>query len=217
MKGLLIKDIKLMKNMRNSMAMILVIAVGMGAYIKDTSFIITYLSLIGATFTSSTLSYDEFDNGYTFLFSLPVSRKGYVMEKYLLGMLLSGGGWLIGSVITVIAGTARNTMPLTEIFTMSAVLVFVPVILLSVLLPFHFKFGGEKGRIVMVVIMGAIFALVVLGVKIMDMLHLDPDAVIDNIPALGMGATAAVSIAAAALILLISCRISMGILQKKEY
>ena len=51
MKGLLIKDIKLMKNMRNSMAMILVIAVGMGAYIKDTSFIITYLSLIGATFT----------------------------------------------------------------------------------------------------------------------------------------------------------------------
>lgn len=217
MKGLLIKDIKLMKNMRNSMAMILVIAVGMGAYIKDTSFIITYLSIIGATFTSSTLSYDEFDNGYTFLFSLPVSRKGYVMEKYLLGMLLSGGGWLIGSVITVIAGAARNTMPLPEIFTMSAVLVFVPVILLSVLLPFHFKFGGEKGRIVMVVIMGAIFVLVVLGVKIMDMLHLDPDAVIDNMPALGMGATAAVSIAAAALILLISCRISMGILQKKEY
>lgn len=217
MKGLLIKDIKLMKNMRNSMAMILVIAVGMGAYIKDTSFIITYLSLIGATFTSSTLSYDEFDNGYAFLFSLPVSRKGYVMEKYLLGMLLSGGGWLIGSVITVIAGAARNTMPLTEIFMMSAVLVSVPVILLSVLLPFHFKFGGEKGRIVMVVVMGAIFVLVVLGVKIMDMLHLDPDAVIDNMPALGMGATAAVSIAAAALILLISCRISMGILQKKEY
>lgn len=217
MKGLLIKDIKLMKNMRNSMAMILVIAVGMGAYIKDTSFIITYLSLIGATFTSSTLSYDEFDNGYAFLFSLPVSRKGYVAEKYILGLLLSGGGWLIGSVITVISGLARNTMPLPEIFMTSVVLVSVPVFLLSVLLLFHFKFGGEKGRIVMIASMGVFFVIVVLGVKLMNMLHLDPDAVIDNMPVMGMGATAAVSIAAAALILLLSFRISMGILQKKEY
>ena len=217
MKGLLIKDIKLMKNMRNSMAMILVIAVGMGAYIKDTSFIITYLSLIGATFTSSTLSYDEFDNGYAFLFPLPVSRKGYVAEKYILGLLLSGGGWLIGSVITVISGLARNTMPLPEIFMTSVLLVSVPVFLLSVLLPFHFKFGGEKGRIVMIASMGVFFVIVVLGVKLMNMLHLDPDAVIDNMPSLGMGATAAVSIAAAALILLLSFRISMGILQKKEY
>lgn len=77
MKGLLIKDMKLMKNMRNSIVMILLIAVGMGSYLKDGSFLIVYLSLIGATFTTSTLSYDEFDNGYSFLFSLPVTRKSY--------------------------------------------------------------------------------------------------------------------------------------------
>ena len=72
-------------------------------------------------------------------------------------------------------------------------------------------------RSVMIASMGVFFVIVVLGVKLMNMLHLDPDAVIDNMPSLGMGATAAVSIAAAALILLLSFRISMGILQKKEY
>ena len=91
MKGLLIKDIRLMKNMRNSIIMILLIAVSMGAYMKDVSFIITYLALIGASFTTSTMSYDEFDNGYTFLLSLPVTRKGYVLEKYAFGLLLGGG------------------------------------------------------------------------------------------------------------------------------
>jgi ABC-type transport system involved in multi-copper enzyme maturation permease subunit len=106
MKGLLIKDIRLMKNMRNS---IIMIAVSMGAYMKDVSFIITYLALIGASFTTSTMSYDEFDNGYTFLLSLPVTRKGYVLEKYAFGLLLGGGGWLLGSVIVTVAG--RSGIP----------------------------------------------------------------------------------------------------------
>ena len=81
MKGLLIKDIRLMKNMRNSIIMILLIAVSMGAYMKDVSFIITYLALIGASFTTSTMSYDELDNFYTFILSLPVNINGYVHEK----------------------------------------------------------------------------------------------------------------------------------------
>ena len=47
MKGLLVKDIRLMKNMKNSIIMIILIAVGMGSYLKDVSFIITYMALIG--------------------------------------------------------------------------------------------------------------------------------------------------------------------------
>ena len=83
MKGLLIKDLRLMKNMGNSLAIILLVAVGMSFYISDMSFIVIYMAIIGTSFTSSTISYDEFDNGNAFLFSLPVSRKDYVLEKYL--------------------------------------------------------------------------------------------------------------------------------------
>ena len=216
MKGLLIKDMKLMKNMRNSIVMILLIAVGMGSYLKDGSFLIVYLSLIGATFTTSTLSYDEFDNGYSFLFSLPVTRKSYVKEKYCFGLLLSGGGWLLGTGIAGAAGVARNMASLTDSIVMALMMIPIPLILLAVLLPLHFKFGGEKSRIVMVGIMGGLFAIVMAAAKILEMLHLDLGA-LENLQLKGMGAAAAAGAGIGVVLLLLSCRISMGIMEKKEF
>lgn len=52
--------------MKYSLLMIVLIAVGISAYTTDTTFVIVYLSIIGTSFTTSTLSYDEFDNGYAF-------------------------------------------------------------------------------------------------------------------------------------------------------
>lgn len=217
MKGLLAKDIRLMKNMKNSMTMIILIAVAMGAYLKDASFIITYLALIGATFTSSTISYDEFDNGYAFLLSLPVTRKGYVLEKYILGLILCGGGWLIGSVVAVAAGVIRNISPMADSLIMSAALFPFALLLLSIILPFHMKFGGEKGRTVMVAAMGLVFVASVIGVKIAGAMHLDLDAIAQNLPEIGMGESAAAALAVGVALMLLSCRISMGIMEKKEF
>ncbi len=217
MKGLLIKDIRLMKNMRNSIIMILLIAVSMGAYLKDVSFIITYLALIGASFTTSTMSYDEFDNGYTFLLSLPVTRKGYVLEKYAFGLLLGGGGWLLGSVIVTVAGAVRNTSTVTDSLMMSLVMLPVALLLLSVLIPFHMKFGGEKGRIVMIITIGLIFAATVLGVKLAEAMNIDLDAALEKLPVMGTGAVAVGAVVISVVILLLSCRISIGIMNKKEF
>lgn len=217
MKGLLIKDFRLMKNMKNSILMIIVIAMGMGAYIKDASFIITYLALIGVTFTTSTMSYDEFENGYPFLLSLPVSRKGYVLEKYTFGLLLNGGGWLLGSVIATVAGAVRNTAPVRDSLMMSLALLPFALLLLSLLLPFHMKFGGEKGRIVMIIAMGMIFAVVVLGAKLAESMHIDLDAALEKLPVMGTGTIALGGIVIGVVILLLSCRISIGIMEKKEF
>lgn len=217
MKGLLIKDFRLMKNMKNSMVLILLIAVGMSAYSTDTTFIITYLSIIGATFTSSTISYDEFDNGYSFLFSLPVTRRGYAAEKYLFGLCMSGGMWLVGSVVAIVSNMARNTMPLHE--TIAIVLTMLPVmmVILAVLIPFHLKFGGEKGRIVMVAVMGLVFLVLVAGAKIAKSLRINLDAIGAGLPAMSMGAGIAVAIAVGVALLLLSCQISMRIMEKKEF
>ncbi len=217
MKGLLIKDIRLMKNMRNSIIMILLIAVSMGAYVKDVSFIITYLALIGASFTTSTMSYDEFDNGYTFLLSLPVTRKGYVLEKYAFGLLLGGGGWLRASVLVTVAGAVRNTSTVTDSLMMSLVMLPVALLLLSVLIPFHMKFGGEKGRIVMIITIGLIFAATVLGVKLAEAMNIDLDAALEKLPVMGTGAVAVGAVVISVVILLLSCRISIGIMNKKEF
>ena len=59
----------------------------------------SYCTLLMSFFTASTISYDEFNHGFFYLFSLPVSRKGYVAEKYLFGVLTGGVTWAATTVI----------------------------------------------------------------------------------------------------------------------
>lgn len=217
MKGLLIKDIKLLANMRSSLVFILLIAVGMAAYMSDASFIVMYLGLIGTSFTSSTVSYDEYDNGYGFLFSLPVTRRDYAVEKYCFGLLMGGGGWLAGTVLSVASAVVKEGAAPLDAFMISLMLFPAVMIMLSVLLPLHMKFGAEKSRIVMIGAAGALFGLFAVAFKILDGMDLNLNAVWDRLPAFGMGAVIAGAAAAGIAMLLLSCRISISIMEKKEF
>ncbi len=113
MKGLLIKDFKLLKGQKNFFMTITAISIIMIIVSPGTSFPIGFLGFVGALFSLSSISYDEFDNGNAFLFSLPITRKDYVLEKYIFG-LISGimfgllpamvhwwlfGVWIIGLIV----------------------------------------------------------------------------------------------------------------------
>lgn len=217
MKGLLIKDLKLMKNTRNSIVLILLIAVGMSAYISDLSFIVTYLAIIGITFSTSTVSYDEFDNGYAFLFSLPVSRRGYVMEKYLFGLLMSVGGWLTGTVVTVVLGIMKGRLSPQEGIEMALVLLPVVLCMVAFLLPLRLKYEGDRSRIAMVIVLGIFFIVFVLGAKAVQKLGIDLGALEERLSVLNAGTGLAVAIAVSVALLLLSCQISIKIMEHKEF
>ena len=221
MKGLLIKDFKLMKNnMKNSLILIVLIAIGISAYTSDLTFVITYLTIIGTTFTTSTLSYDEFDNGYTFLLSLPVTRRGYIIEKYLFGLCMIGVGWLIGTIVEIVAGMAKYGMMPTEMILTALTLLPVGFLILAILIPFHLKFGSDKGRIVMIGAMGLLFLLITVGATIIKSTDINLDAIgnsIGNHLVLGVGATVAAFYGIGFVLLLLSCRISIGIMERKEF
>ena len=95
MKGLLVKDIKYIKHQVNFFLLLFLIAIGVSFSSKEGSFIIGYLTFITSLFVLTTISYDEFNNGYAFLFTLPFSRKEYVIEKYIFGLMIGGMGWLM--------------------------------------------------------------------------------------------------------------------------
>lgn len=217
MKGLLIKDFRLLKNQRISLLVIAVVAVGMSAYLEDSSFIITYISLVGTIFATGTLSYDELDNGYSFLFTLPVTRRVYVAEKYVLGLVCGMGAWLLGLLVSVGAELTMHSGSVTD--TVMASLLIQPVVpmLLAVTIPFRLKYGGEKGRLVMVLAMGITIGGGALLGKLVQSLDVDPGAALKGLFTLGAGATVGGAFAVSAVLLLLSCRISMGIMDKKEF
>lgn len=81
MKGLLIKDWKLL--LRNQKSFLVIMSVMMVLYmaIGNPVFVISYTPMLCVFVALSTITYDMFDNGAAFLFSLPFSRKDYVREK----------------------------------------------------------------------------------------------------------------------------------------
>lgn len=149
MKGLLIKDFHIIKNQ----IYFLLIVTGCAVVFMvngSAQFGLSYICAMSALLSSTTVSYDEYENGTSFLLTLPVTRKEYVKEKYLFaGILL-----LIGLVISVIAWgvtalTGADQISGSEMISCCAGGITAGIVMLSVVLPAQLKYGAEKGRIVL--------------------------------------------------------------------
>ena len=108
MKGLLIKDIKLMKNQKTFFTVMTFVGFLFLITQETPYFVITYITTMFSMFTITTLTYDEFENGSAFLFSLPFSRRDYVKEKYLYGIITCALGLGIVTVATVVVSAIRG-------------------------------------------------------------------------------------------------------------
>ena len=95
MRGLICKDLRLMMVQKNFLIMLAAVALVSLAAMDDPMFVIMYMTLIFTSFILSTMSYDEFDNGFPFLFTLPITRKLYVREKYVLALLSGAAAWVL--------------------------------------------------------------------------------------------------------------------------
>lgn len=217
MMGLLIKDFKLMKSQKSFFMIIIAIAVGMAVALEDLTFIIGYISFVGALFTLSTVSYDEFDNGNAFLFSLPITRKSYVLEKYEFGLIVSVGAWLFEIAVVAVVSLIKSSFIGSDVILATLLILSIVMIALAVMLPFQFKFGGEKGRIAIIGAIGLIFIVVFAATKIAELFNVDLLLMLNNLPQMSMGGFLAAALGTAVIILFISLRISVSIMNKKEF
>ena len=159
MKGLLLKDLAIVKQQGKSIFIIIAIAVFMMMSGNDITFAIAYANILFVMFGITTLNYDAFDNGFSFLFTLPITRKMYVAEKYLFSLMCVVTGLSISAILMLVTGNMNS-----EAIGFIVGYAMAAIFLLSALLPIELKFGPEKGRIAMIVIFAIVFALV-FGIK----------------------------------------------------
>lgn len=162
MKGLLIKDWKLMKNQKNFFAVVLLLAFAFSAFYENPAFVFSYVPTMCCVFTISTVTYDSYDNGEAFLFTLPVTRKGYVKEKYLFALIITAVSLAGVSILTGIFRHVRGILCSPGEYGMYILTGFVTAaMMISVLLPIQLKFGAEKSRVVLATVVGGVFLAVV--------------------------------------------------------
>lgn len=164
MRGMLCKDFYLMKEYRKIALLIVIFSVVFCFQMEDgrEAFIMGYATLLMSMAVTTVIAYDQENNGMAFLLSLPVSRTGYVREKYLFGLLAGGCGWLGGIVVTATAELLQGRNPLRTDF-LGIVFAFLGFLFLcqSVMIPIQLKFGEQKGRMIIIL---AMMVLIILGI-----------------------------------------------------
>ena len=168
MRGLLTKDFLLVFKRKQTLIIFAAMALIMG-FAMDGTFIIGYVTMLAAIVSVSTISYDEFENGFSFLMTLPISRKTYVFEKYLFCFLMSLAGWCVSIVIYAVGNTVKQ-IPMDLIGELPMLFAILPVMLLFTVLiiPLQLKFGVEKSRIAIFAIYGGMALIAFLVTKLIS-------------------------------------------------
>lgn len=214
MKGLFIKDLRLLKNQRNFLVTIVLMFLILVITGVDASFFMGYVPFLLLIVSMTTITYDELENGLAFLMVLPVSRKEYVLEKYLLGGLFGIGRLAVTVVIFIITEENAKTSMTWESYLLIATgfLAFV-ILFLSLMIPIQLKFGSEKGRLVLFAIF---FGIVYVADKVIKV-NVTATALYQNLLQLPLEILLTATFVLFAVFVLISIKISLGIMKKKEW
>ena len=174
MRGLLLMDFKFLKR-QTKFLVIVGLLVFVFLFNKDmSSFGVAYATMLFGIFAVNSIYYDEANNGNAFLFTLPFSRKEYVFSKYLFGMIIGGGAWLLSSLIGMGYLCMANTgIDITEWLAINVVYLILLLVMFSFMFPIQFKFGMEKSRLVMLILVVLVFMLMnaLTGGDYMDQLN----------------------------------------------
>ncbi|WP_265458528.1 ABC-2 transporter permease [Enterococcus sp. HY326] len=161
MKGLLIKDIALL-NDRRKLITYLAIMLLFSFNVQTIPYLAVIINpFLTMTITLGTIAMDGADNSERFLFSLPISRKTYTREKYLLSFIGAVVGLILAALLIVaLFAIKQNPIDLPSFgLVLLGGLLFVSVYL-AVSLPLQLKFQGEKNQsIVLVATMGVIIVI----------------------------------------------------------
>ena len=209
MKGLLIKDLKLMKNNAMFLLMVIFISIACAAGMKNPFFALGYATALISIVSVNTIAYDEYDNGMAHLFSLPFSRKTYVKE--VVGITIAT---MISLGVSLFLDEHYGIKDWLGILSLS---LFCVVLIQGVVIPVRMKFDSEKHKMAMLIVFGAMAAVVGGAFAIAEACGIDLDAFFDGLLITRAWHTFAVVIFLGGILLLISYKLSVRFMEKREF
>lgn len=167
-KGLLKKDLY---NLASYKTTLIIVVLFCGIAIIGTDAIYwgsVVIGIIVGMISLSTFSYDEMSKSNKYILTLPVTRKEIVLEKYVLAIGATILGGILGFIVTLLVGNVMNYLRpdnlidinIETLLATSVGGMFGISLIQSIQIPSIFKWGAEKGRIQMFIVL---FVLVIIG------------------------------------------------------
>ena len=175
-KGLLKKDLY---NLSTYKASLIIVILFCGIAIIGTEAVtfgpMIICSIIGMI-SLSTFSYDEISKSNKYILTLPTSRKEIVKEKFILAIGSTILGGILGLLLTIIVINVMNYLRPENIINIDYESLIITTIggmwgtslIQSIQIPSIYKWGAEKGRIQMFILL-FVLIVIVLGIAFLLM------------------------------------------------
>lgn len=216
MKGLIIKDLCVIKNQMKSLLLVLALFIFLSIANKDATFVLFLIPFYMIMILITTFSYDEFNKWECYCNSLPLSRKEIVKAKYLLFNASSLVVIVLGVLASFIIPNFIENTTFESIYASIIGVAFGICLVISLLIPFYYKFGSQKGRI-MLFLTVAILALLIGTITSLDVFNnIELMNIINSLNNLSLGMFTLLLIIVTIIIMTISYYISVKIYSNKE-
>lgn len=211
LKGLILKDFLQLKMYRKTIILyIIVFAISSKSSSNSSQMLLALLPLIFGMFAIASFNYDAISKADKYILALPTTKKEVVRARYIFIMLATFVGALVGILLNILTTYiyTKTFIDVGSIFMALISSTFVVVAIQSLYIPFIYKFGPEKGRIISLLI-SIVFVSLAVGV-------LDTSETVEKINEMSKFIISTITFLLALIVYYISYKVSCMIYNKTE-
>ena len=150
MRALLQKDWIVLKKYFKMYMLIVALFLCAGTINAKDEFFVIFPLVMSAILTMALISYDERFRWDSYCAAMPISRRLFVSEKYLIDLIMAA----IIFIPCVIGLASRHGLNSNEFSTVLLVMLGAALLMPAIMLPIIFKLGVEKGRLTYYIVIG---------------------------------------------------------------
>ena len=154
MRGLILKDWYMTQKYCRSYLLIAVVFLVVSFAGDDNIFLAMYPCILFGMIPVNLLAYDERSRWQQYCGALPYTEGQIVSGKYVIGLMAQVVMLLVTAVTQALRMPLNHTFQWTYFVEVLLIAFILSLVASSIILPFVFKFGVEKGRIVYFVLLG---------------------------------------------------------------
>ena len=179
------------------------------------TYISSFVAVMLQVSALATISYDNYQHGNTFLMTLPLRRKDYVIEKYIFCSIIAFVGIIFSLILGLLVKMRTNNMKIE--IAVGIVIALVFLIYSFIAIPLELKFGNEVGRTIPFIIGAVIFLIAQILIQVNDSLFDSIMNWLNKLENISDITALMIAIAAFVIALTITIPISIKIINKKEF
>lgn len=162
MIGLIIKDLMNLKKLSKFYLLLLAFYFIIGMSGENQNMFSVMLIMLAVMIPMTALSYDEKNKWDRYALTMPLMRGTLILSKYILGLILL----IAAFVLAMLSNVVFSDTTLFENLMINLTTISAGLIMMSFIFPMLFKYGVEKGRILMMIVIFAPTAFIIMISKL---------------------------------------------------